>query len=57
MTENDAKFSGFASLTVPYKKSEYWMLDNVVRDMKGCHFAVVEVANGIEVWRHKSELL
>jgi hypothetical protein len=57
LTEAEAQKIGMKPLTMPYKESESWMLENAVRDLGGCNIALVEFATGIEIYRAANELL
>jgi hypothetical protein len=56
----EAQAQGFQSITVPYlngSKLDQIYLTNVLRDMQGVAHCLIEVGNGVEVGRLKSELL
>ena len=64
-----AKERGYVSLTIPYKifsprkdsrELDSYYLDHIIADMEqpnnSANYCLVEVHNGVEVWRHRSEL-
>ena len=55
-TPKKAALDGYRPITTAYKPSEQEMLDNVLRDMRGCRHLLVRVSDGLEVWRHEGEL-
>jgi hypothetical protein len=50
-TEDD-----YAAITSSYTRNEHDMLDNTIRDMRGCDFRLVEEVGGIAVHRKKTDL-
>jgi hypothetical protein len=60
LTPVDAHKSGYLSLTTPYNqenpKEVEWM-KTVLRDLTGCKIVLVEVTGGLEVARHKSQMI
>jgi len=60
LTPVDAHKSGYLSLTTPYNQENpqdvEWMR-TVINDLKGCQIVLVEVVGGLEVARHKSEMI
>ena len=59
LTPVDAHKSGYLSLTTPYdqeKPREVEWMKSVIRDLAGCDAVLVEVTDGFEVARHKSEM-
>ena len=60
LTPVDAHKSGYLSLTTPYNQENpqeaQWMR-TVLHDLKGCKIVLVEVTGGLEVARHKSEMI
>jgi hypothetical protein len=51
----DATEAGYRPLTIPYHRTEAWMLNNVERDLQRGRipYLLIEVAPGqTEVWRH-----
>jgi len=60
LTPVDAHKNGYLSLTTPYNQAKpqdvEWMR-TVVNDLKGCKIVLVEVTDGLEVARHKSEMI
>lgn len=60
LTPVDAHQSGYLSLTTPYDQAnpqEVAWMRTVLNDLKGCKIVLVEVTGGIEVARHKSEMI
>ena len=65
MSEEEAKLNGYKALTNVYKiasphketrESEGKMFWRIMQDMSWANCVLVEYSNGVEVWRHKSEL-
>jgi len=60
LTPVDAHKNGYLSLTTPYNQAKpqdvEWMR-TVVNDLRGCKIVLVEVTGGLEVARHKSEMI
>lgn len=52
----EAENRGYLAITTAYSPGEEKMLDNVIRDMRGCNFLLVQLADGIAVYRKKVEL-
>jgi len=56
ITMKRAAEDGYAAITSPYTRNEHEMLDNVIRDMQGCDYRLVEEVGGIAVYRRKTDL-
>ena len=56
ITMKKAAEDGYVAITSPYSKHEHDMLDNTIRDMKGCDYLLVEEVGGIAVYRKKTDL-
>ena len=59
LTEAAARNQGYVSMTQPYNQSierERIWFQRVLRDMRSAKIVLVMYSDGIEVWRHKSEL-
>jgi hypothetical protein len=65
MSEQEAKLNGYKALTTGYKiasphkatrEADSKMFWRIMKDMNWANCVLVEYSNGVEVWRHKSEL-
>ena len=64
LTSTQARQGGFVPLAGPYvigDPSETMLIEglwlqNVRNDLMGCHCCQVETSDGIEIWRHSSEM-
>jgi hypothetical protein len=54
MTE--AENRGYSAITSEFNRDEHDLLDNVIRDMQGCAYLLVQNSMGIAVYRKKSDL-
>jgi hypothetical protein len=60
LTPVDAHKNGYLSLTTPYNQETPQDVDwmrTVITDLKGCKIVLVEVTGGLEIARHKSEMI
>lgn len=55
-TRREAVKQGFRPLTSAYWKHEQDMLKRALRDLRGCKVVLVEMGEGVEIWRSASEL-
>lgn len=54
LTEEQAKASGYASITFPYyEPGQIWMMHNAIESLKaGCvDYCIVQFPEGKEIWR------
>jgi hypothetical protein len=56
VTMREAAKLGYQAITSPYNRNELDMLDNVIRDMQGCDYLLVEEVGGTAVYRKKTDL-
>jgi len=56
VTMKEADERGYSHITTPYSEQEEWMLDNTIKDMKGCHYLLVECVGGIAVYRPNDDV-
>ena len=65
LTPEDARNNGYQSLTVAYKIEsmnlelrgrERWIWQKQCETMRGTNSVIVQVPNGVEMWRHSSEM-
>lgn len=54
--EDLAKAQGFEAVTKKFGEGENRKLQETLRDFSGCRVLLVEVEDGIEIWRHKEEI-